>query len=209
MEKFLKKYFRIIKRVLLLDINYIYNFIFLRINKLQANPVKLIDSTRGYYHSASGGLELKKVLRTLNVSQSMCLEMGVGMGIAAITLSNYFVKVIGVDISPELLIIANQNFNKMKIKNFELHLSDAKDYQVPKDITYCYMYDPFPVVVMQSFLSNLMVSLAKFPRPFTIIYKNPSTNYECNLAIIDSGFKETACFNFTNQHPIFIYKLIS
>jgi protein-L-isoaspartate O-methyltransferase len=60
--------------------------------------------------SHSGGPVLARVIRSLAMPKgSVALDLGVGTGMAALTLSRYFDSVIGVDLSPESIATAKRN----------------------------------------------------------------------------------------------------
>jgi cyclopropane fatty-acyl-phospholipid synthase-like methyltransferase len=158
----------------------------------------------GNSHQHSGGPKLAKVLRSMHIPEgSVALDLGVGMGIAALTLSQHFSSVIGVDLSPELIAIAKRNIAKMQVSNIELHCADARTFtEGVERVTHIYMFNPFPVTVMSMVMENIRQSLAKRPRRLIIIYKFPV----CHETIIAAGFAHKHTFNLRNSHPFAVYE---
>ena len=61
---------------------------------------------------------------------------------------NYpFGRVIGVEIAPELNAVARENIDRMRTRlrcqEVDLVTMDATQWQVPDDLTYVYMFNPF------------------------------------------------------------------
>lgn len=155
-------------------------------------------------HQPSGGPVLAKVIRSLDVPKdSVALDIGVGMGLAALTLSRYFKLVIGVDIRPELVAAARRNVTKMRIDNIQLHCADARAFSDGLDqVTYVYMFNPFPEAVMSPVMQNLRRSLERAPRHLTIIYMLPV----CDRTVLAAGFVHKRDLQFRHSHRFGIYE---
>ena len=153
---------------------------------------------------SSGGPALAKVIRSLHIPEdSIALDIGVGMGLAALTLSRYFKLVIGIDHSPELIAAAKRNAKKMRIDNVQLHCVDARLFIDGLDqVTYVYTFNPFPDAVMRVVMQNLRRSLERAPRPLTIIYLLPA----CHETILAAGFVHKRDIQFRHSHPFAIYE---
>ncbi|MDD2852595.1 MAG: class I SAM-dependent methyltransferase [Desulfuromonadaceae bacterium] len=126
-------------------------------------------------YANSGGLNLEKVLRTLEIKPQDCIvDFGSGKGGALITFSRFpFAKITGVEIAPELAAIARSNFDKLKIENVDLTVGDAALFTELDDYNYFYFFSPFPFSVMRTVVKNINASLAKRPRKAIILYFNP------------------------------------
>jgi 2-polyprenyl-3-methyl-5-hydroxy-6-metoxy-1,4-benzoquinol methylase len=86
----------------------------LRYNRIDYGIAKNIDPKLGHFHTHSGGPRLTKVIKTLKISKDdVVLDLGVGKGIAAITLAHHFLLVIGVDLSQELMISLNKTLQRL------------------------------------------------------------------------------------------------
>ena len=153
---------------------------------------------------SSGGPDLAKVIRSLHIPEdSTALDIGVGMGLAALTLSRYFNLVIGIDHSPELIAAARRNARKMRIDHIQLHCVDARLFRDGLDqVTHVYMFNPFPEAVMGVVMQNLRRSLERAPRPLTIIYLLPA----CHRTILAAGFVHKRDIQLRHSHPFAIYE---
>lgn len=178
--------------------------LWLRWHRLEFQYADYVSVEDGNSHQHSGGPKLTKVLRSMHIPKgSVALDLGVGMGIAALTLSHHFSVVIGVDLSPELIAIAKRNIAKMQVSNIELHCADARTFtEGVERVTHIYMFNPFPETVMSRVVENIKQSLARHPRRLIIIYKFPV----CHETIIAAGFAHKHTFNLRNSHPFAVYE---
>jgi len=188
-----------------LDLAPLAHAVWLRLRRLEFGHAELVSPEYGHSHQHSGGPALSKVLRSLDIpSEAVALDLGVGMGIAALTLSRYFNHVIGVELSPELVRIAERNLEKIGVKNVEIHCGDARSCTTVLDaVSHVYMFNPFPHSVMSSVVRNLRDSIARVPRRLTVIYKFPT----CHETLVKSGLVETRRIHFRHSHPFAIYEL--
>jgi SAM-dependent methyltransferase len=153
-----------------------------------------LTEERSHYYANSGGLHLEKVLRNLNItSRDAIVDFGSGKGGALITFSRYpFSKIAGVELSPELVAIAEDNFKKLNIGNITMRVSDAADFTDLDEYNYFYFFSPFPCSVMSTVIQNICSSLIASPRKAAIIYFNP----ECHDAVVsDSPFVKVMEFH--------------
>ena len=194
---------RIGRLVIAGDFAYLAYALWLRLHRLEFGDANYVAPQDGYYHSQSGGPYLAKVLKSIRIpDDSVAIDFGVGMGIAALTLSRYFSRVIGVDLSPELITVAKRNLTRMQNTKIELHCADARLFREGLDqVSHVYMFNPFPAPVMAVVMGNLRQSLSRAPRTLTIIYKYPS----CHETVLLAGFAHERTFRFRNSHPFAIY----
>lgn len=160
-----------------------------------------LPEDRCHYYANSGGLHLEKVLRALKIKpQDAIVDFGSGKGGALITFSRYpFARIAGVEISPELVTIAQQNLVKLHIENFTMYVSDAADFTDLDEYNYFYFFSPFPADVMSAVIKNISASLAHNPRKATIIYFNPEFQ---DAVVTNSPFVKT---NEFNHHELVYY----
>ncbi len=149
-----------------------------------------LTEERSHYYANSGGLHLEKVLRHLKITpRDAIVDFGSGKGGALITFARYpFSKIAGVELSPELVAIAEDNFRKLNIGTVTMTVGDAADFTDLDAYNYFYFFSPFPCSVMGAVIRNICVSLIANPRKAVIIYFNP----ECHAAVVtDSPFVKT------------------
>jgi len=175
-----------------------------RCRRLEFSGANYVSPENGFSHQHSGGPVLAKVIRSLAIPEgSVVLDLGVGTGMSALTLSRYFDLVIGVDLSPELIAAAKRNVARMGVGNIELHCADARAFNDRLDrVTHVYMFNPFPEAVMNVVLGNLRRSLSRAPRHLTIIYYYPT----CHKAVVAAGFVHKRDFQFRHSHKFAIYE---
>jgi SAM-dependent methyltransferase len=162
-----------------------------------------LPEDRCHYYANSGGPHLDKVLRALKITaQDSVVDFGSGKGGALVTLSRYpFAGITGVEISPELVVIAKRNLDKLHIGNVTMYVCDAADFTDLDAYNWFYFFSPFPSAVMSAVIRNIRASLAHNPRKASIIYFNP----ECHDAVVtDSPFVKTNEFNH-HELRYFIY----
>ncbi|MGO9821102.1 MAG: class I SAM-dependent methyltransferase [Solirubrobacteraceae bacterium] len=93
-----------------------------------------------------------------------------------------FARVIGIEISPQLLEVAQRNLehtrHRLACTNMEFVCADAANYELPDDVTYVYMYNPFVGEVFRAAIANVLRSLERRPRRLTLIYVHPVMEQE-------------------------------
>lgn len=187
-----------------LDFQRLAYLMWLRYQRLEFGAVNYVSPEVGTWHAPSGGPALAKVIRAVQVpKEAVALDLGVGMGLAAITLSQYFSLVLGVDLSPELIAAAKRNITKLNISNIQLHCADARQFSSELDqVTLVYMYNPFPASVMSVVCENLRQSLQRSPRRLTVIYKNPV----CHDVVVAAGFIHQRDYHIASNQPFAVYE---
>ena len=178
--------------------------LWLRWHRLEFKYTDYVSGEDDSRHHHSGGPKLTTVLRSLHIPKgSVALDLGVGMGIAALTLRYHFSLVIGVDLSPELIAIAKRNMTQMQVSNIELYCADARDFtETLERVTHVYMFNPFSETVMSVVMENIKQSLVRRPRRLMIIYKFPV----CHETIIAAGFTHKHTFHLRHSHPFAVYE---
>lgn len=204
LKRTLHRIVRTTTRLVTLDFAPLGYALWLRYHRLEFASGSFVSPDDGKEHAPSGGPLLTKVIRSLQVSEgSVALDLGVGMGLAALTLSRHFSLVVGVELSPELVAAAKRNVARMRVANIELHCADARLFSTGLDrATHVYMFNPFPVTIMNAVVENLTRSLRRAPRRLTIIYKNPV----CHDSIVAAGFIHQRDFHFRDSHPFSVYE---
>jgi SAM-dependent methyltransferase len=116
-------------------------------------------------------------LRQIKVDYSKFtfIDLGCGKGkvlLLAATLP--FKEVIGVELSPKLLRIAENNLTtyrgKRQCKAIRLSCTDARNFELPAEPSIFYLFDPFEGELMEEVLQNIRRSLVAAPREIYILY---------------------------------------
>lgn len=103
------------------------------------------------------------------------LDFGSGMGRALCLAARYpFRSVIGVEISPELCAIAQENLVRFRPKllcqDVRVFNLDAAEYPVPGEVSVIYFFHPFFGNVLTKVLQNITKSLSDTPRRILILF---------------------------------------
>src|SRR5262245_21969711 len=107
------------------------------------------------------------------------VDIGSGKGRTLLVASEYpFRRVIGVEFSPELNAVANENIRRYlsprrKCSDVSSICADAVGWEFPAEDTTFFLYNPFGEDVLQRVLRNLRASLAQTERRIYIVYSNP------------------------------------
>ena len=163
-------------------------------------------------NNASGGPDLVKAVLSFNLpftGHDSIIDIGCAKGSAIYSLSKLpFNEVAGLDISQNLIEIAQKNLSKLRVKNYQLFSMDAMSFAEYDSFNYIYMFNPVTKIVMRKIMLNISDSFDRCPREITILYLFPV----CNDELIESGFvkiNETTlyglpfcCYNNKLMHSI-------
>lgn len=164
-----------------------------------------LSTDRSHHYAHSGGINLEKVLNSLNISrEDAIVDFGAGKGGALITFARYpFAKITGVELSPELAAIAEKNFKILNIPNVTMVVKDAADFTELDEYNYFYFFNPFPRSVVAAVIQNIHSSLSQRPRTVHLIYCNPEFH---DILEQDSLFLKTGEFYHRQLClPVFVY----
>jgi hypothetical protein len=107
------------------------------------------------------------------------VDIGSGKGRTLLVASEYpFRRVIGVEFSPELNVVAAENIrkyqgSKRKCDDVSSVCADAANWEFPADNTMFFLYNPFGEDVLRRVLVNLKTSLSRNDREIYIVYNHP------------------------------------
>lgn len=179
----------------------LYYHLWLRLKRLDFSNASMVNKSDGQPYSNSGGPNLERVLRSLAIKKkgSVMLELGVGKGIACITLSKFFDAIIGVDLSQDLIDVARANLVRVNITNVKLYCENARTFCGGlDDVTHVYMFNPFSREVTKGVFENIKRSVERRPRTITLIYLAPYAHELC----LDAGFKHRRDFAFGKDNSV-------
>lgn len=165
------------------------------------------DQSRNTSYMPVGNWFLRRVLNSLPItSRDAIFDFGCGKGGALVTFARYpFRRVGGIELSEELFAIARSNMERLGIRHAALFCGDAAEFTdlALDEYTYFYFFNPFSPRVMDPVMQNVLKSLARRPRPCTIIYANPV----CHEVILSTGaFTVTKTFSSKHWQRYFIYE---
>jgi len=157
------------------------------------------------WHESSGNVFLRNVLKKMNISENdTIIDLGCGKGGALISMAKFpFKKLIGIEYSNSIFLIAKNNIKKTYAERIEITQGDAGDFKSYDEVNYIYMFNPFGITTMEKVLQNIGESLRKNPRELKIIYLNPLLHKE----IIKTGlFNKVDEFDYGIYNKFFVYK---
>lgn len=135
---------------------------------------------RGIRYEPTRALPFRGVLRAARVpTAGGFVDLGCGKGrVLILAVQGGFRQVTGVDYSPELCAIAEQNlaaFRARTQRSFRSRIvaMDAADYAFTKEDSVVYLFNPFDAVVLAAVVARLRRSLERYPRTVWIVYHNP------------------------------------
>jgi SAM-dependent methyltransferase len=122
---------------------------------------------------------LEPILNGIGIDfrQFTFVDLGSGMGRVLLIASRFpFKKIVGVEFSADLQLIAEQNIRACRRdgrqSEIELRCMDAGEYQPPEGNVLIYMFNPFPAPVMEKVIANIKRSLEDSPREIIVFYYN-------------------------------------
>jgi SAM-dependent methyltransferase len=129
-------------------------------------------------NATSGYLFLPRGLRGRIGPEDTFLDYGSGRGRVLLQAARYpFGRVIGLEQNEPDCEIARSNARiaarRLRCPRIEVVQADATVWQVPDDVTYIYMFNPFWGETFRAVLDRVGESLDRRPRPLTLIYANP------------------------------------
>lgn len=108
----------------------------------------------------------------LGVKFENFIDLGSGKGKACFFANQkkYFKNIYGVEISKELIIIANNNKKKFLTNNIEFIQIDASRYILPNKNNLIFMFNPFNNIILEKFIINNLNHFKKYNS--VIMYSN-------------------------------------
>jgi SAM-dependent methyltransferase len=127
----------------------------------------------------SGWRSLPSALRHIPISDGdVFLDLGSGKGRVVLQAAERpFKRVIGVELSPELNAVAQENLHavraKLRCQDVELIEADITTYPIPDDVTIVYAYNPVRGELFEAAMTALIASYDRNPRPMHLLYRYP------------------------------------
>lgn len=145
--------------------------------KLEDTSVGADGAKRGHRYRAVNAWAFKSMLARLAPAKNLrFVDLGCGFGRACLLAAEYgFSRVRGVDMVPEFCAQARKNAQVLSStrKNctpVEILEADAIDYSRDADDDIVFLYNPFPVPVLEKVVANLIEQAVRRQQPAIIIY---------------------------------------
>ncbi|HVJ04329.1 MAG TPA: methyltransferase domain-containing protein [Candidatus Saccharimonadales bacterium] len=139
-------------------------------------------------------------LATVDLETYTFIDLGSGKGRALLLAAMYpFAQIVGVEVQPELDVIARQNIDRFyeagqQCHSIELLCADAREYEFPSTDIVLYLFNPFPDYVLREVLANLVTSARSCPRSIIVLYNAPFEKQEFARIPELQQFYETSQF---------------
>jgi SAM-dependent methyltransferase len=178
-----------------------------RVNTTEAavsTRARLIGTLAGSLYQPTEPAVFREMLSSLPIDYRdfTFIDIGSGKGRTLLMASDFrFRRIIGVELLPELHLIAQENIRKYKSDNqksfaIESQCVDARQFVFPLDPLVLYLFNPLPESGMKAVIANLKQSLRERPRDVYFVYHNPE-----HRALLDhSSLRE---FAVSNQFVIY------
>jgi len=159
------------------------------------------------YEPAGYGIIIKLInIIKVNYSECAFLDYGCGKGRAIIAAAQYpFNKIIGIDLSDDLIGIAKHNVDIMRHKvssDIDIININAMVYQIPDSVNIIYFFNPFVGEVLDNVINNIYKSYTNAPRKLYVIFVN---NVHFERKIVDSKWIKKICHGTYYNDPWGIY----
>jgi hypothetical protein len=139
------------------------------------------SSYKGYMPSRVDVFQaaLERLAGHVALSDFDFIDIGAGKGRCLLLASSWpFRAIIGVEISPQLIGVAQTNIDaysdaSQACTSFTLVCSDILEYRFLPRASVLYMFNPFEQPVVATLLGNIERSLVASPRKLFLVYQNP------------------------------------
>ncbi|HJU53665.1 MAG TPA: class I SAM-dependent methyltransferase [Pyrinomonadaceae bacterium] len=140
-----------------------------------------INIEHSYDYEAIDPKLFRKAVGSLDIRHEyfVFVDFGSGMGRAVLLASEFpFREVVGVEFSPELHAVAEENIRCYKpdarrCRDVRSVCADALEYAIPEGPSVLFFYNPFKEKLLADVLENIRRSLERTPREVRVIYVHP------------------------------------
>jgi SAM-dependent methyltransferase len=169
------------------------------IDFIRTDESPLKASASASYYISVPVRTMEKILHKMRVgADDSFLDIGCGKGfILYLAQKSGFGRVHGIDLSPGLCRIANENLKILKASGrATVECIDAAEYKNFDGYSFIFMNNPFSADIMEAVVHNIELSLMRRPRNLTVIYLNP----HCHRVLDGSVF-----FKLTEKRSVSVY----
>jgi 16S rRNA G966 N2-methylase RsmD len=146
--------------------------------KVESAELGYTDERHVHYEPAEWRTLQRALPKRLVGEGEAFVDIGSGMGRMVLRAADYpFVRVIGVELSPELHAIAKDNVrrnrSRLRCPDIKLVCADVGSYELDDTVTVVFLNNPFRGEVFQQAIDSILGSLDRRPRKLRIVYRNP------------------------------------
>lgn len=151
-----------------------------RLFGIKSMQIKKSDDNDNFHYQGASYMILFDVFKKLPgyTKDKNFIDIGSGKGRALFCAENCgFNNLIGVELDPELVEIANENAGRYLLKRKESHFKfvceNALAYRIPENTAVFYFFNPFSENIMQQVERNISAWQKQNSSELFIIYVNP------------------------------------
>lgn len=144
----------------------------------ESNALDYADDRFVSYEPAEWGT-LRHALSKRSIAvHDVFADLGCGKGRMVLRAASYpFARVIGVELSHELITVARGNVEhnrgRLRCGGIELIQADVTAYELDDDVSVIFLNNPFTGGVFQAAVNALVRSLERRPRRVRVVYRHP------------------------------------
>jgi SAM-dependent methyltransferase len=144
-----------------------------------------LDPNEAFDYRVAGWRSLQAIIHRSEVTPAdVFVDLGCGKGRVLFLATRYrFKRIIGVDLSPAMVETARRNLSRTS--RVQVEMANAAEWFVPDDVTFAFLYNPFPNPIFERVIENLLESLRRRPRTLRVIYRRP---YRMHSFLLEQGF---------------------
>lgn len=149
------------------------------------------DNSPNIWYERTHARHIKQIFSYIRDKDRPILDIGCGKGYALYCLNNLgFTNLTGLEYTAYLSHVARKNMEKLGLENtINIIKGDAAEFTDYDKYEVIYMFHPFDHNVMENVVKEIMRSLKRKPRPFTVIYFHPMVHILWDRSPV---FKKTA-----------------
>lgn len=152
----------------------------IQIDRLKTLSVKGENKLHASIYQGANYFLLEKAFDYLQEApaKGSLVDFGSGKGrVLALAAFYGFKKITGIDFATALCTQAKENLHKLQPRflqtEFTIICDDAVNYQIQKDDSVFFFFNPFDEIIMLKVVKNMLKSLKENPREIYVVYINP------------------------------------
>lgn len=148
------------------------------------------DNSHNIWYERTHARHLKQIFSYIKDKNRPILDIGCGKGYALYSLHKLgFTNLTGLEYTAYLSKVAKNNMNALGLDEIKIIKGDAAKFDNYDPYEVIYMFHPFDYNIMENVVFEVMRSLKRAPRPFTVIYFHPMAHLLWDRSPV---FKKTA-----------------
>ena len=132
-----------------------------------------------HYEPSSWSFLRRALAGTQITPSDVFADLGCGRGKVVVQAARHhpFRRVYGVELVEGLAesarLLVGREAGTFRTDDVEIVTADAAEWEIPDDLTYAYLFQPFSGETMERVIANLLASVDQRPRRLTVLYACP------------------------------------